>query len=58
MGRTKTIGDNELLEIARKIFREHGHTAATRDIAAAGEKAIGTKEMGDVIAREVERQAR
>lgn len=35
VGRTKTIDDAELLRIARDLFREHGHTAATRDIAAA-----------------------
>ena len=35
MGRTKTIDDRELLQIARTVFREQGHTAATRDIAAA-----------------------
>lgn len=35
MGRTKTIDDAELLQIAREVFREHGHTAATRDIARA-----------------------
>jgi AcrR family transcriptional regulator len=35
VGRNKTIDDDELLQIARNVFREHGHTAATRDIAAA-----------------------
>jgi len=35
MGRTKTIDDDELLRIARELFRAHGHTATTRDIAAA-----------------------
>jgi AcrR family transcriptional regulator len=35
VGRTKTIDDTELLRIARKVFREQGHTAATRDIAEA-----------------------
>jgi 3-isopropylmalate dehydrogenase len=44
------------IESAVRRVLEQGHR--TRDIAAAGEKAIGTKEMGDVIAREVERQAR
>ncbi len=35
MGRTKTIDDAELLRIAREVFREHGHTATTRDVADA-----------------------
>ena len=35
MGRPKTIEDSALLEIARKIFRERGHSASTRDIAEA-----------------------
>src|SRR5262245_2129630 len=35
MGRKKTISDDEVLEIARHIFREHGHTASTRQIAEA-----------------------
>lgn len=35
VGRTKTIADEELLRIAREVFREHGHTATTRDIAEA-----------------------
>ena len=30
MGRPKTISDDEVLRIARDIFREHGHTATTR----------------------------
>jgi AcrR family transcriptional regulator len=33
MGRQKTISDDEVLRIARNIFREHGHTATTREIA-------------------------
>jgi AcrR family transcriptional regulator len=35
MGRQKTITDDEVLRIARDIFREHGHTATTREIAQA-----------------------
>lgn len=35
MGRHKTIGDDELLRVARQVFRESGHTATTRDIARA-----------------------
>jgi AcrR family transcriptional regulator len=35
MGRQKTITDEEVLRIARDIFREQGHTATTRGIAAA-----------------------
>jgi AcrR family transcriptional regulator len=35
MGRPKTISDDELLRVARALFREHGHTATTRDIAQA-----------------------
>jgi AcrR family transcriptional regulator len=35
MGRQKTITDDELLRIARNIFRAHGHTATTREIAQA-----------------------
>jgi AcrR family transcriptional regulator len=35
MGRHKTIDDNELIRIARELFREHGHTTSTRDVAAA-----------------------
>jgi AcrR family transcriptional regulator len=35
MGRPKTITDQELLAAARKIFREQGHAASTRDIASA-----------------------
>ncbi len=35
MGRPKTIEDRELLEAARKVFREQGHTATTRDVARA-----------------------
>src|SRR5262249_56049433 len=35
MGRKKTISDDDVLEIARHIFREHGHTATTRQIAEA-----------------------
>jgi AcrR family transcriptional regulator len=35
MGRQKTITDEEVLRIARDIFREQGHTATTRGIASA-----------------------
>jgi AcrR family transcriptional regulator len=35
MGRQKTITDEEVLLIARNIFRERGHTATTREIAQA-----------------------
>lgn len=35
MGRTKTIDDDELLRVARELFRERGHTATTRDVARA-----------------------
>jgi len=35
MGRRKTISDDEVLRVARGIFRERGHTASTRDIADA-----------------------
>src|SRR5438105_718615 len=33
MGRHKTISDDEVLTIARKLFREQGHTATTRTLA-------------------------
>lgn len=33
MTRPKTISDEELLEVARRVFREQGHTASTREIA-------------------------
>src|SRR5262245_56014903 len=35
MGRQKTITDDEVLRIARDIFRAQGHTATTREIAKA-----------------------
>lgn len=35
MGRPKTIEDRELLEAARTVFRQQGHTATTRDVARA-----------------------
>ena len=35
MGRPKTISDDEVLGIARDIFRARGHTATTREIAQA-----------------------
>jgi AcrR family transcriptional regulator len=35
MGRHKTISDENLLRIARDVFREKGHTASTREIAEA-----------------------
>ena len=33
MGRQKTITDEEVLRVARALFREQGHTATTREIA-------------------------
>jgi AcrR family transcriptional regulator len=35
MGRPKTISDDAVLRIARDVFREHGHTATTRQVAHA-----------------------
>ena len=35
MGRPKIIEDAALLAIAREVFRKHGHTATTRDVARA-----------------------
>jgi AcrR family transcriptional regulator len=35
MGRHKTISDEEVLRVARAIFRAAGHTATTREIAEA-----------------------
>ncbi len=35
MGRKKTISDDDVLGIARDVFRTHGHTATTREIASA-----------------------
>jgi AcrR family transcriptional regulator len=35
MGRPKTISDNAVLRIARDVFRKHGHTATTREVAQA-----------------------
>jgi len=35
MGRPKLIEDGELLAIARDVFRQHGHTVTTRDVAKA-----------------------
>ncbi|MFN7943031.1 MAG: helix-turn-helix domain-containing protein [Thermoanaerobaculia bacterium] len=35
MGRHKTISDDEVLAVARGLFRERGHTASTRAIAEA-----------------------
>lgn len=35
MGRPRTIADDELLEIARKVFRDYGHNATTRQVADA-----------------------
>jgi AcrR family transcriptional regulator len=35
MGRQKTISDDEVLRVARDVFRRHGHTATTREIAQA-----------------------
>jgi AcrR family transcriptional regulator len=33
MGRHKTISDDEVLRVARDVFRRQGHTATTREIA-------------------------
>jgi AcrR family transcriptional regulator len=35
MGRHKTISDQEVLRVAREVFRDQGHTATTRAIAEA-----------------------
>jgi AcrR family transcriptional regulator len=35
MSRPKTISDDEVLRIACDVFREHGHTVTTREIAQA-----------------------
>jgi AcrR family transcriptional regulator len=35
MGRHKTISDDEVLRVARDIFRAQGHTATTREVAEA-----------------------
>jgi AcrR family transcriptional regulator len=35
MGRQKTISDDEVLRVARAVFRDRGHTATTREIAQA-----------------------
>jgi AcrR family transcriptional regulator len=35
MGRHKTISDDEVLRVAREVFRRRGHTATTREIAEA-----------------------
>lgn len=35
MGRHKTISDDDVLRIARDVFRAHGHTATTRQVAQA-----------------------
>jgi AcrR family transcriptional regulator len=35
MSRPKTISDDEVLRIACDVFREHGHTVSTREIAHA-----------------------
>ncbi len=35
MSRPKTISDNDVLRIACDVFREHGHTVTTREIAHA-----------------------
>ena len=34
MGRHKQISDIEVLAVARDVFREQGHSASTREIAA------------------------
>ena len=35
MARPKTISDDEVLRVARELFREKGHTASTRAVAEA-----------------------
>lgn len=35
MGRLKAISDDQVLDTARTVFSEHGHAAATRDVAKA-----------------------
>jgi AcrR family transcriptional regulator len=35
MGRPKTISDEQVLRVARDVFRSRGHTATTREIAQA-----------------------
>ncbi|HMI83758.1 MAG TPA: helix-turn-helix domain-containing protein [Polyangiaceae bacterium] len=35
MGRNKTIRDDELLRVARDVFRDGGHSATPRDVASA-----------------------
>jgi AcrR family transcriptional regulator len=35
MGRPKTISNDGVLRIARDVFRKHGHTATTREVAQA-----------------------
>jgi AcrR family transcriptional regulator len=35
MGRRKTISDDDVLRVARDVFREKGHTATTREVAQA-----------------------
>jgi AcrR family transcriptional regulator len=35
MGRQKTISDDEVLRVAREVFRAKGHTATTREVAQA-----------------------
>jgi 3-isopropylmalate dehydrogenase len=46
----------DCIEAAVQQVLEQGHR--TRDIAAQGEKAIGTTAMGDLIVRDVERRSR
>ena len=35
MGRQKTISDDDVLAVARRVFRERGHSASTREVAEA-----------------------
>jgi AcrR family transcriptional regulator len=35
MGRHKTISDDDVLDVARQVFRERGHSATTREVAEA-----------------------
>jgi len=47
------VRDADRVDAAVRRVLEQGHR--TRDIAAAGDKAIGTREMGDLIVQQVER---
>src|ERR671937_1593933 len=49
------VGEADRVEAAVRRVLEAGHR--TKDIAAAGDKALGTKEMGDAILRALEAQS-